>query len=194
MSEDFNLPHWNIRDPLPSSQAKGFDNALSGLTDQIHENFEELVGQTAKRLRAMSVQPPTEALGEVTTTSGSYVSLTGGPSITVACRPGLMIAVLTDVEMKVTGGHSVATVEVDGSAAYVCGSQTASATYVRTLSSTVDGGLAGITDFLGFTYPAGSLAVFPATATSHTLEVKYLSHDAVSTASFQNRRLWAWVL
>jgi hypothetical protein len=105
-----------------------------------------------------------------------------------------MIAVLADVEMKVTGGTASAIVEVDGSAAYTCGSLSTSATYVRTLSSTVGGALVGVTSFTGATYPAGSLAIFPASATSHTLAVKYLSHDGVSTASFKNRRIWAWVL
>ena len=190
MAEDFNLPHWTIRDPLPSAQgeAKGFDNALSNRTDAIHENFESFVSQTAKRFRDLAVHPPEEALGEVSTTSASYVSLSGGPTFTIQCRAGLMIAVLAEAEVKASGGSASFAVRVDGVTADICcgDSGVTSATYVRRLSSR---------DTVGAAWPQGQLAVFPATATSHTLDMIYLNNPGGANTSFyRNRRLWAWVI
>jgi hypothetical protein len=84
MPEDFNLPHWIIGDRLPSSGDVKFDSALDDVKRAVHENFEEMISQTTRRFQSALVHEPEEALGEVTTTSGSYVSLSGGPSITVA--------------------------------------------------------------------------------------------------------------
>jgi hypothetical protein len=183
----FNLPHWGLGDGDP-------DKDVGERLQWVQENFEELISQTARRINASRVHEPEEALGEVTTTSTSYVGLTGGPAITVPCRPGLMIAVLMDVELKCQAGDFAEIVgELGTSATYVGGTATASTTYERRLSSPVPFTGPPPT-FTSSAYPGGMLAVFPATATSHTITVKYSTTNAGSTASFKNRRIWAWPL
>ena len=141
----------------------------------VHENFEALVSQTESHLADSFVHESTEALGEVTTTSASYVELSGGPEITVRTRPGLMIAVLLDCEAKNSGGStSVFSAVVDGGSDDLGAGTSANTSYVRVLSSGSD------IDPL----PNGKLAVFPATATS--------SGVMSSEPTMFSLAIWSW--
>ena len=90
------LPNWNLLDRLTPPSDPRFGQELERRMRAVHENFEALVSQTESHLADSLVHESTEALGEVTTTSGTYVELSGGPEITVRTRPGLMVAVLLD--------------------------------------------------------------------------------------------------
>jgi hypothetical protein len=173
----FNLPHWGLGDGDPSKE-------LSERLQWVQENFEELATQTARRISATQAHPADEALGEVTTTSTSFVELSGGPEVTIEAREGLLIHVLLDLELKVTGATAFAQVVLDGSTV-VAALNSTSATYERKLSQSSTGA--------GGAYPGGVLVSFPATSTSHTLTVEYGASAGPVTASFKNRRLWAHV-
>jgi hypothetical protein len=181
MTQILSLPHWTIGDPLPATGNAEADRALNRRFVELQECLESLVAQTSKQIEDALYHSSQEALAEVTTTSGTYVELSGGPEITIATRPGLMIAVLLDVEAKTTAGSAFCAAALDGGTT-LGESNTGSATYVRLLSGPLGGG----------TYPDGRLAVFPATATSHTLTMVYKT--TAGTASFQNRRIWAFNL
>ena len=90
------LPHWSIAEALPAPDDADYGLKFRHFQRAIQENFEHLESQTTKLVNDALVHPSVEALGEVTTTSASYVELSGGPEITVATRPGLMVAVLLD--------------------------------------------------------------------------------------------------
>ncbi len=96
-----------------------------------------------------------------------------------------MIALLMTAELKNSAGDTPAFAGLlDGTGITVGGAATTSTAYLGMISTP---------DLAGGPWTAGGLAVFPATTTSHTIAMSYKC-GAAGTASFKNRRIWAWVL
>ena len=127
--------------PLPKDDLKKLATALEERLDAAAWAIQHIDSQFPLHDWQTRFHVPVEALGEVSTSSASFVGLSGGPSITVGCRPGMMIAVLMDAELKNGGGStSVVAGELDSSGTHVGGMASASGTYVRTLSNTTTSG------------------------------------------------------
>lgn len=152
------------------------------------DNEVELLVEFDKRLRDLERRPsvrqryPAEALEEVSTSSAAYIDL-GGPEITVPTRPGAIVAVLCDVDMRNSASSLTNfAAELDGSGQLLAIGEDASNVYRRVLS--------------GGRFPNGDLAVFPATANEHTLRLKYgiVAGGGTGVGFWRNRRLWAFTL
>jgi hypothetical protein len=127
--------------------------------------------------------------GEVTTTSGPPVSLSGGPSVTVSVPKGAMVALYAEVEARISNGAQQAQVHIQEPSAFPNSPKMmdigSTAFVVRRTKS---GDPAGA----GSNVNAGAIVVGLSPG-KHTFTMRYSSSGG-ATAVFRNRKLWVAVL